>query len=465
MKRFGIISGTFLLCILLILFLSTSYVKRTSYFDSDYYKLTEKRIDSIKSALLIVNDSVQAGFAKVSITPNLNNSEDIYAEGKFIQVPLAGFGARKGKSATGIHDSIFVKAVALKVAQQTLVLVSADLLIMPPNIIDSVTILLSKKGIRREQLFFSATHSHSSLGGWGPGFIGEQFGGEENKNVGKWLVIQISEAVTTAIADLKPARIGSGNFDAESYTRNRVLGESGTKNNDFSFIAIEQIGHKKAIIGSFSAHSTTLGANNMEVSADYPGYWERKIEGTSADLAIFFAGSMGSQSPVSKGDGFDKPKSIGEALADSLNVHLSRVVLNDKITFSAVSLKMLLPEYHVRLTKEINLSSFLCKKLMPPPENVYLQAIRIDNMVWITTPSDFSGEYALQMKNALSSKGFNSNVTSFNGSYVGYIVPDRYFYVNEYESKLMGWFGPNMGEYTMDLIRQISKIVTNTDNI
>ena len=102
---------------------------------------------------------------------------------------------------------------------------------------------------------------------------------------------------------------------------------------------------------------------------------------------------------------------------------------------------------------------------MPQPENVYIQAIRIDNMVWITAPGDFSGEYALQMKNTLFPEGFNSNITSFNGSYVGYIVPGRYFYLGGYEPGLMGWFGPDMGEYTMDLIRQISEVVTGRDNL
>jgi hypothetical protein len=139
--------------------------------------------------------------------------------------------------------------------------------------------------------------------------------------------------------------------------------------------------------------------------------------------------------------------------------------MNNEITFSFVSLKMQLPDYHIRLSTKLNLSSFWSNKLMPRPKNVYLQAIRIDNMVWITTPADFSGEYALLIKNRLASKGFGSNVSSFNGSYVGYIVPGRYFYLDEYESRLMGWFGPNMGEYTVDMIRQISRIVTGSDNI
>jgi hypothetical protein len=89
-----------------------------------------------------------------------------------------------------------------------------------------------------------------------------------------------------------------------------------------------------------------------------------------------------------------------------------------------------------------------------------LQAIRIGQFIWITAPCDFSGEYALQIKNALAVKGFAANVSSFNGSYVGYIIPGRYFYFDEYEPKTMGWFGPHMGEYTMDLIRQLTTIVT-----
>ena len=136
------------------------------------------------------------------------------------------------------------------------------------------------------------------------------------------------------------------------------------------------------------------------------------------------------------------------------------IKLSDKIVFSALSLKMSLPDYNMRITTNTNLTSFLSRKLMPPPRNVYLQAARIGDMIWITTPADFSGEYALQIKNSLAVRGFMANITSFNGNYVGYIIPGRYFYLDEYESKLMGWFGPNMGEYTVDLIGRIVKIVT-----
>lgn len=470
MKRLGIVFGIVLGVIVLIVFLAylfgTSSIESTAYFNTDYYHKSMARLDSIKAAGVIeVSDPIQAGFAKVNITPALGNSADDYSEGKFSQVPLAGFGARKGRPATGVHDSIFVKAAALKVGGQMVVFISADMLIMPPAIVDSITILLSKKGIRREQVLYSATHTHSSIGAWGAGYVGEMFAGKENPVLEKWLAVRISQVILSAIDDLRPARIGTGIFTIPAYTSNRLIGKSGNKNNDFSFIVLEQIGHKKTIIGSYAAHATTLGADNWQISADYPGYWTRKIEKTSADYAMFIAGSVGSQSPAGEGSAFDKSKYIGEALADSLNAHLPDVAMKDTLTFSALTLRMQLPPYNIRLTSTVNLATSLSRKLLPLSDHVYLQAVRLGDMIWITTPCDFSGEYALRLKNALSVYGFKANVTSFNGGYVGYIVPPRYFYLDEYEPKVMGWFGPNMGDYTVDLIRQISRVLTNLDNI
>jgi hypothetical protein len=85
-------------------------------------------------------------------------------------------------------------------------------------------------------------------------------------------------------------------------------------------------------------------------------------------------------------------------------------------------------------------------------------------MLWITTPGDFSGEYALLVKNSLAAQGFKANVTSFNGNYIGYIIPGKYYYIDEYEPKLMGWFGPNMGDYTMEIIHRMTDIVSKPVN-
>lgn len=460
MKKVAIVLGSLIIILVLLFFAITQKVEHTAFYDAPYYQKSLQLTDSLKQQIRINQDSVLAGFAKISITPRLGSNVDDVASGKFKTMPLAGFGARKGKGASGIRDSIFVKAVALKIGKQAVVFVGADLLIMPPNITDTVSLILEKQGIPREQVVFSASHTHSSLGAWGPGFIGEQFAGKVNPNVVKWLAQQISKAVTNAIADLRPAQIGYGIFKAGNFTRNRLIGDKGIKNDDFGYIYLEQLGGKKAVMGSFSAHSTTMGAGNMEISGDYPGYWQRKMEATSVDLAVFLAGSVGSQSPVGEGKDFERPKMIGESLADSLNRYLPKTKLDRTIQLSAVSIKLPLPEFHIRISDHRNLTTAVSDKLMPFPMNPYLQTIRIGQFVWISTPADFSGEYAVQIKNNLAVRGFQANISSFNGSYVGYIIPGRYFYMDEYESKTMGWFGPNMGEYTMDVIRRMTDLVT-----
>jgi len=443
-----------------VFFALTGSVKDDPFVTSDYFKTTIARADSLKTTEKSVTDSLLAGFSKVNLTPSINNATDDGVAGKFIAVPLAGFGARKGKPATGIHDSIFVRSVALKVASKLVVFVGADLLIMPPNIIDIVVEKLASKGITRDQLVFSATHSHSSIGAWGPGFIGEQFAGKANQEIQNWLVNCIVKSATSAIADLSRAGLSYGRYNASNLTRNRFIKELGTKNDDFSYLLISQKGKRKAVIGTFSAHATTVGDKNMEFSGDYPGYWERKMEAASFDVALFCAGAIGSQSPSGKGSAFESSKYIGESLADSLIKKIPSKTYQDVVALSSATLRVTLPEYHIRLTPRINLSTWLSNKLMPKPQNVFFQAVRIGSLIWISAPSDFSGEYALQIKQALAYNGYEAVVSSFNGSYVGYIVPGRYFYMDEYEPKIMGWFGPTMGDYSMDLIRHLTEIVS-----
>jgi neutral ceramidase len=444
----------------LLLIISGCAVVRTPYVSTGYFSKTVSRLETEKKSGTCLYDSLYAGFARVSITPSLFNKFQVPESGKFNKVPMAGYGQRRGKSATGIHDSLFVKAVALREGTDMIILVSADLLIMPPNITDEVILMLAAEGIQRKQVFFSATHSHSSLGGWAYGLVGKQFAGKENKGIENWLVLKIHTAVMEAIADLKQAEIGNGSFNAGLYTRNRLTGNDGVKNDQFDFIVIKQKRGGRAVIGTFSAHSTVLGEKNLELSCDYPGFWERRIESTTADMALFCGGSMGSQSPVTSVGGFEGAAIIGNSMADSIQSKIKYVKMQEINTFSVLSLKIDLPDYHFRLTQKRNLTTGLSKMLMTYPKNVYLQGIRIGNLVWIFTPGDFSGEYATEIKDTMLQKGFKAMISGYNGSYVGYIIPGKYFYKNHYETKLMGWFGPTMGDYTMDIIYRIISEIT-----
>jgi neutral ceramidase len=450
------------ICVLIIMVLfSGCAVVKTPFPDTSYYRETQSRLDNIKRSTVCLNDSIYAGFSRVSITPFLFSKTIDIENNRFNKVPMAGFGQRRGKSATGIHDSLFIKSVALREGAGTFIIVSGDMLIMPPNIIDAVTSLLVNDGINRNQVFFSATHTHSSLGGWAYGIVGRQFAGKENKQIEKWLIKKIHEAVIASISDMQPSRIGYGEFEAGEFTRNRLVGSNGIKNNLFNYIVVEQKCGRKAIIGMYSAHATVLNEKNLELSGDYPGYWERRVEGKGAYLGMFCGGSMGSQSPVGPDESFALAESIGNGLADRMLSQLKNTQLKEKNVLSSVSLKISLPEYHFRLTKNINLTTGLSKRLMPLPENVYLQGLRIGSLIWIFTPGDFSGEYAVELSDRLSHQGYNITISGYNGSYLGYIIPGKYFNLNHYEPRMMGWFGPQMGDYIMDLIMRIVNVLSN----
>ena len=467
MKKFIIILCIIIATLSVVALSVTRKVGRTSYYDSDYYQKSIHQLDSLRENSVTVKHSLQAGFAKVSITPGLNYPEDNAAEGTFTNVALAGYSSRGGQPATGIHDSIFVRAAAVQVAGRLMIIVSADLLIMPHNLADTVVSMLRRDGIGRDQLMFSATHTHSSIGGWGVGVIGSKMSGAPNEKMVRWLASQIALAVRTAVKDVKSALIGTGNVPAAVYIRNRVLGEAGATNDDFSYIVLEQIGGRRAIIGSFSAHATTINENIMEISGDYPGSWESKMESGFADCAIFCAGGVGSQSTRTVGgENFERVQKYADVLADTVAKCASTIPMRDSVVFSAITMKLNLPDFHIRITKNRSLVPALSNKMVPAPEYPVLQALRLNDMVWISAPGDFSGEIALQSKNYLLAKGFNANVVGFNGSYLGYIVPSKYFFLDRkgggmgrYESRTMGWFGPNMGDYTTDLIRQMSDIV------
>ncbi|RME00220.1 MAG: hypothetical protein D6814_03980, partial [Calditrichaeota bacterium] len=156
-------------------------VDYTPYFQAAYYQHTRARLDSLQRTTHLSSGPLQAGFGKASITPNLHPAATAGETYAFPHIPLAGYSSRRGAPARSIHDSVFVKAVALRVGETTQVLVSWDALIFPEEIARGVIQALPPAlGLSRARVLFSATHSHSSVGGWGEGFLAEQFAGKYN---------------------------------------------------------------------------------------------------------------------------------------------------------------------------------------------------------------------------------------------------------------------------------------------
>jgi neutral ceramidase len=432
------------------------------YFRESYYAQTTARLRANAETNTVARGELAAGFGRARLSPTVNTPQDIPDQGRFRSLPLAGYGGRHGKPAKGVHDDIYVKAVALRVGDRIGVIVGTDALIIPSEVAETAVRQLGRDaGLSREQIYFGATHTHSSLGAWGEGKVAESFAGGFQPEARVWFSDCLVAAMRDAVRDLKPAQFGHSHFAAREFIRNRLVGALGQVDPEFSYAVVKQDSGKLAVLGVYGAHATVLGSDMMEFSADYPGCWGRAIEQATGGMAVFLAGGVGSQSPVPGARGLAGAEQMGQALARMLIDRLPQTPLTNSVTFGMLGLDVTMPPLNVRLSDGIRLRPWLAGKLVLARSHSFLQIFRLDDSVWISTPCDFSGELALGIKDFLQARGSSAVVTSFNGDYVGYVIPSRYYHLSGYEPRLMSFFGPTLPDYFDELIRTMALTLVN----
>ncbi len=453
-KRFSFlkISTGVLVLVLALAVLALKKVDYQPYYETEYYTSTRARLDSVLAGTRPVEGPLLAGFGRVSLTPDTSRA----GFGK--SLPLAGYGKRRGKAATGVHDSLFIKAIALRVQEQTAVLLSQDALIMHSAVTERVNRLLKERGVpvAPQQVLYSATHSHSSIGGWGDGVIYELFAGPYDARVVQWWAEQVVAAIERALADMTPARYALASFPASAFVRNRLVGSRGRIDSTFSLLAVRQQDGDLALAGAYAAHATVLPPSNIQFSGDYPGYWQRRLENELGEgtHAVFFAGAVGSHSPyVQGGQPFDQAEALGTALADSVLRYLPKLAWKQQAVLASLFLPIDLPELHARLTTNWRFRPALARRFLPIT-GTELRALRLGELLWVGTPCDFSGELAIDLRNHAAVQGFQAVISSFNGSYIGYVIPGHYYRMHSYESFNMSFFGPYMGPYLNEMVRR-----------
>lgn len=449
--------------LLIVLLPSITVVNYEPYFKASHAATTMSRLTNVLSNAHPARGLLSAGFGRARLTPSLNASSDNPQRGEFKQLPLAGFGNRHGKPATGVHDDLFAKAVALKVGNKTAVMIAADALIIPREVAEAAAAELKKDaGLDRERIYFGASHTHSSIGGWGEGIVAEAFAGDYQPGVRVWFARQLAAAGKAALADLTPASLGSTNLHLPQFVRNRLVGSKGRVDDSLALLVLKQTDGDKAVLGAYAAHATVLGGNNMRFSGDYPGNWQREMETNGLSLALFFAGAVGSHGPVAGGGNFTGAESMGRAIASNTLTGIEYLPMTNSISFTTLALEVDLPEQHVRIADQWRLRPSISRHLLPAGDRTLLQAFRMGDSIWMSTPCDFSGEIAMNLKDALQLRGFKSAITSFNGDYIGYVVPGRYYHLKSYESRTMSFFGPTVPDYLEDLLRRLSDGVVTT---
>ena len=431
----------------LLLVIVIKPVDRTHFIESDYYKSAQLKLDSLKANTTFdTNSQLEIGWAKVNITPK-------------IPTPLSGYGSRKGALSVGVHDSLWVRGFIFKNQTEKIAFITLDALIVPPAVTHQLIEQLPSIGFDIQHVYLTATHTHSSMGAWGNSFIGELFAGEFDQNVVDQLTSKILNVIQKAEKNIEPSQIGYAEYKAPELVSNRLVDEKGIIDPWFRVMKVKKNSGKTALLTTFSAHATCLASDELMFSRGYPGQLVDSLESlTGIEFAAFAAGSVGSHRPESGGVGqHERTKWLAASLKQKVN---HKTIPMGKINpLKMVLFDLPLREAHWRFSKNWRFRPWVFNFLSEQSPH-FISVLQIGNIVFSGTPCEFSGELIPEIKAGINQPKLDLIITSFNGGYIGYITKDCWYDLKEYETFIMNWFGPNNGQYFVNIIQNLINIIT-----
>ncbi|HSJ68036.1 MAG TPA: neutral/alkaline non-lysosomal ceramidase N-terminal domain-containing protein [Anditalea sp.] len=424
--------------IVLILIIGTlTTVDNSDYRQEQYYIQTLNRIQDLEFSKSD-NDYWLAGWATANITP---------AE----PVNLVGYKPR-GKYEF-IQDSSYVKTLVISNGLHTVAFLSYELLIIHPYLANEVEQAIANESLPIDRVVFTATHTHSGLGGYIPGIMGKvAFGGFEEDVISLFTHKTIS-GLRNALASLDTVTITYLKKAAPEGVANRLV-DKGPIDPYIRQLIFEKKDKSKATFHTYSAHATGLHSRFMGLSGDYPFYLNEALNREGYDFTFFASGAVGSHRPELAG------REVGDILsyAESLNATLKATdpIIQDTLqaSFKSGTFRLSLPSPHFRISDQIRFRPWLFNWIYGDT-NAHFDLVLMGNTLIITSSGEVSGVFYDEWEQKAAELGLNLIITTFNGGYIGYITPDEHYGLKHHEVRDTHWFGPQVGRYYNDIISHI----------
>ncbi len=389
---------------------------------------------------------LRIGTAKVDITPPVG-------------LPLAGFGAR---TSTGIHDPILARALAVSNGQNTVVLISLDLLAITDDLFDSVfKKVRAAVPLPKDHLLITATHTHS-----GPGNVGKRFwetlaAGSYNDGVFEMTTDGAARAVIEAYQRLQPATVAYGRADAGGFILNRMI-KDGPTDPELSFLVFKTPGGRPiAYIVNFSAHPTLLRSTNRLLSGDFPAVVSRILEesqGPEQVVALYISGAVADQRahPPNGKNVFERAERMGRELAERVLTAEAPLPAQSLAEVSSSRIPLELPPPQIKINGAHRLPIWMGRTLLD--RSTSIQVVRIGRTLFLAVPCDLGSEIGMSLKQYARGRGFDPIVAGFANDYIGYVISGKYYSSPAYEA-FMSFNGPYMEDYlTFALEKMIDRI-------
>lgn len=215
---------------------------------------------------------------------------------------LVGYLDRTAVSET-IANRLQATAIAFRDGENTLLVVSCEVLAVHPDLVSKVRASVSAAtSVAPHAIWIVATHTHSGP----PTEVSPEINDVERTYIAA-LPGLIAQAAIGAVANLEPAtvRFARTVSDLGQNRRHIVNGAAVMEpapgrplDDELSLVEIRRPdGTRKATLVVIACHPVTVGRDNLSVGGDYPGALCRLIEATLGGRALFAMGASGDVNP------------------------------------------------------------------------------------------------------------------------------------------------------------------------
>ncbi|MHA7131811.1 neutral/alkaline non-lysosomal ceramidase N-terminal domain-containing protein [Algoriphagus namhaensis] len=429
--------GWILLVLFLLALATLTIVDRSAIEEQDFYKNTFAKLDSLALDTELGEEWL-AGWARTNMTPAK-------------PAELVGYAPRG--TYDYVADSSFVKAITLQNGKKRIAWLSYELLIVHPHLSEAVHRAIRSSSIAVDQIIFTATHTHSGLGGYMPGPLGELAFGGLDEEIVQLIAKQSVLAIELAISNEEEASLSYRKADAGEWVSNRFV-KGGEKDPFIRQVIFRKKSGPQATLMTFSAHATCLSTDFMGLSGDYPFYLAQTLEQAEFDLVLFASGTVGSHRPNRPGNSLEDTQKYAQEVAKANQLYMTSYSTINQKSISTGRLNVELREPHLRVSDDIRLRPWLFRYLLGET-NVHFDLTRVGNTLFISSSGEISGVFYETWEKEAQSKNLNLIITTFNGGYMGYITPDSLYDRHFHEVREMNWYGPGNGRYYDELIQEI----------
>lgn len=407
---------------------------------------------------------LKAGFGKRSISPAIGS-------------PLAGFAARKGMC-QGIHDELFARALVVENDSTAIALISLDVLAVGSDFVEKTRrAIAARVPLEPAAILISSTHTHA-----GPVTISTFVNPDESLDLHYMAQLgdAIVGAVETAWQTRFAARTGVGTGTIEGFGVNRRSKDGKPVDPEIAIVKIDDAqGRTKAVLINYGCHPTVLGPDNLLASGDFPNPAIDRVEeqlgpdsfamyvnGAQGDISVGHSSELSAIGVITPGRTFERAAELGHQLGDAVlralpgiatrassYLHFETLTAglpikpypNAKQTeqalreagrkVEAVSANGHSAEYRQAQSELLysSITHFYARETRKYTDGVLpieLQAIQIDENVFVAVPAEVFVEIGLRIKHASPLRTFVVGVT--NG-YIGYLPSRNAYEVGGYE--------------------------------